>query len=218
MKNTILLLTLLFSVNAFADHSTSKFVWSGKCLNSNCTRSEIEAENKANYQKHLQHIQDLDAEQEEEDREWSRQHDEDQARADALPKYQYKPIPETDNCVTRFYEKASSIIGDNAKEYIDVEEIKSGKCIFGFKLMAEEMCEYFDSFSSMATPDWSEAEWCRYRSELREVYIQYSGLVGTSAFTDAVQAERKAKLKPVEDKHHKIYQNLYEQHLKQLKQ
>lgn len=210
MKKMMLLLPLLFSVNAFA--------FENPCADGNCTIKQIEAYNRANYKTHEQLMKEADEWEAEHYRQWVEDHREAQARADALPKYQYKPIPETDNCVTRFYEKASNIIGDNAKEYIDVEEIEGGKCLFGFKLMAEEMCEYFDSFSSMATPGWSEAEWCRYRSELREVHIQYRDVVGTPALTDAVKAERKAKLKPIEDKHHKIYQNLYEQHLKQLKQ
>ena len=179
---------------------------------------QIEAVNRANYKTSEQMIQEADAWEAEHYKWWVEYHREAQARADALPKYQYKPGGQKDNCVTRFYEKASSMIGDNAKNYISVREIEGGKCEFDIKLMAEEMCEYFDSFSSMATPHWAAAEWCRYRIEQLEVTTRYRVYFGTPDFTDEVKQRLGAELKPVEDKHEKIIQRLFEQEQKRLKQ
>ncbi|WP_339491464.1 hypothetical protein [Pseudomonas sp. EA_15y_Pfl2_R67] len=144
MKKMMLLLSLLYSVNAFA--------FENPCAHKNCTFKEIEAYNKANYKTDEQILREADEKEAEMYRKWVKEHEEAQARADALPKYVYKPMGQKDNCVSRFYKKADEIIGDTSILYIDVREIESGKCTFEIKLMAEEMCDYFDSFSSMATP------------------------------------------------------------------
>lgn len=208
MKKMMLFFTLLLSANAFA--------FENPCADGNCTINQIEAVNRANYKTHEQLMQEADQWEAEHYEWWVEYHREAQARADALTKYQYKPGGQKDNCVTRFYEEASSIIGDNAKQYINVREIEGGKCEFEIKDMAYELCEYFDSFSSLASPHWAAAEWCRYRLEGVAVTTEYRDIIYTPAFTDDVKQQLNARLKPIEDKHHKIYQNLYEQHLKQV--
>ncbi|WP_157811473.1 hypothetical protein [Pseudomonas qingdaonensis] len=210
MKKMMLLLPLLFSVNAFA--------FENPCADGNCTMQQIEAYNRANYKTSEQMIQEADAWEAEHYKWWVEYHREAQARADALPKYQYKPGGQKDNCVTRFYEEASGIIGDYAKNYISVREIDGGKCEFDIKFMAEEMCEYFDSFASLATPHWSTAEWCRYRLESVAVTDRYRDIIYTPAFTDDVKQRLKAELKPIEDKHEKIIQRLFEIEEKRLNQ
>lgn len=206
----MLLLPLLFSVNAFA--------FENPCNDGNCTIKQIEAVNRANYKTHEQLMQEADAWEAENNRKWIEEHRAAQAKADALPKYQYKPGGQKDNCVTRFYEEASSIIGDNAKNYINVREIKGGKCEFEINDMAYDLCEYFDSFSSLATPHWAAAEWCRYRLEEVAVTTEYRDIIYTPAFTDDVKQQLNARLKPIQDKHDKIIQRLFEQEQKRLKQ
>lgn len=196
MKKMMLLLPLLFSVNAFA--------FENPCENG-CTMQQIEAYNRANYKTSEQMIQEADAWEAEHYKWWVEYHREAQARADALPKYVAKPMGEKDNCVSRFYEKADGIIGDKSILYIDVREIEGGKCTFEIKLMAEEMCNYFDSFSSMATPGWSMAEWCRYTAEKNEAMAPFSGVRAT----DDVKRQIKAKLLPVEQKHHENITRLF---------
>lgn len=208
MGKTILLLTLLYSVNAFASND---FCEEG------CTLQEVEAKNKANFKSHEQWVREAEAWEAAEHAKWVKEHDEAQARAEALPKYQYQPGSTMDNCVADFYEKATSIIGDTAKNYVNVREIEDGKCSFQIKEMAYEMCEHFNAFSSMATPEWSAAEWCRYRLEAVAVTTEYRDIFGTPAFTDAVKQELQAKLKPIEDKHNEVIKILLEKEIKKLK-
>ncbi|MNT17556.1 hypothetical protein D3C72_1527080 [compost metagenome] len=205
MKKMMLLLPLLFSVNAFAVENP--------CANG-CTYSQIQDYNKANFKSSEQMIQEADEMEAEMYRKWVKEHEEAQARADALPKYVYKPMGQKDNCVSRFYKKADDIIGDTSILYIDVREIEGGKCTFEIKLMAEEMCNYFDSFSSLATPGWSMAEWCRYTAEKNAAMAPFSGVRAT----DDVKRQIKAKLLPVEQKHHENITRLFEKEQSKIKQ
>lgn len=209
MKKTMLLLPLLFSVNAFALENP--------CANG-CTLQQIEAYNKANYKTYEQLIRAQEESEEEDYRKWIQEHREAQARADALQVIKKEPGQQLDNCVYRFYDKASEIVGYSVKQYVNVGELEPGKCTFDINPMADEMCDYFDSFSGLATPHWQVAEWCRYGAEKRAITQQYHGVFGTPAFTDSVKKELNAKLKPVEIKHSENIERLLEIEEKKVKQ
>ncbi|MGG5283608.1 hypothetical protein ACQZ2G_06300 [Pseudomonas viridiflava] len=202
MKKTMSLLPLLFSVNAFALENP--------CANG-CTLQQIEAYNKANYKTTEQILREADELEADMDRRWLEEKRKAEERRDALPPpLQKEPGQQLDNCVYRFYEEASEIVGYNVKQYVSVGELESGKCTFDIQPMADEMCDYFDSFSSLATPNWQVAEWCRYEAEKRAITEQYHDVFGTPAFTDSVKKELKTKLTPVEIKHSENIKRLFE--------
>ena len=203
MKNTVLLLTLLFSVNAFAEPYKSRFVWSDKCVDGNCTSSEIEAVNRENAERGRQHLLNLEEEERERERELSRQHAEDQARADAAPKYIHTPKGPVITCVQEVYEKATGILGDDATNHIDVSIISPGKCSFEVKEFGDfgRGCDNLAALSSIAKMGFYQEEQCRYEAESWKVYSQYKDVIYTPEWTNALSREYHKKLQPVKQKH-----------------
>jgi hypothetical protein len=210
MKKTMLLLPLLFSVNAFALENP--------CANG-CTLQQINAYNKANYKTTEQILREADKLEADMNKRWLEEKRKAEARRDALPSSLKKePGQQLDNCVYRFYDKASEIVGYSVKQYVSVGELEPGKCTFDINPMANEMCEYFDSFSSLATPSWQVAEWCRYTTEKLTITEQYRDVFGTPNFTDDVKQGMYMKLKPIEIRHSENIKRLFEIEQKNVKQ
>ncbi|NWC42580.1 hypothetical protein [Pseudomonas tolaasii] len=213
MKNTMLLLTLLFSVNAFASNSLPVFIWSGKCLGGNCTMSEIEAENKENARRSAQHMLDMEEVEREMDRQFTREHQEAQARADAVPKDVYTPKGPVITCVQEVYEKATGILGDDATNHIDVSIISPGKCSFEVKEFGDfgRGCDNLAALSSIAKMGFYQEEQCRYEAESWKVYLQYKDVIYTPEWTNELNREYYEKLNPIQEKHFENVFKLQEQ-------
>lgn len=213
MKKMMLLLPLLFSVNAFA--------FENPCADGNCTMQQIEAVNRANYKTHEQLMQEADDWEAEHYKWWVEYHREAQARADALPKYQYKPGQTYETCASRVYEKASEIIGDNAKNYISVtskgDDLDNCDVTFDVKTFGDG-CEYIGELSAIAKPHFTTAEYCRFLAEEMEVLKDYQDIVATPAFTQSVQLERNARLKPIYKRHDENVSKLLDNWEQQQKQ
>ncbi len=205
MKNTILLLTLLFSVNAFA------FV--NPCDDGDCTIKQIEAYNRANYKTHEQLIQEADAWEAEQERKWTEEHREAQARADAAPKYVYVPGGQYRTCVQEVLEQATGILGDDATKHIDVSIITPGKCSFTVKQFGDlgRGCDNLAALSGIAKIGFYQEEQCRFEAEKWEVYSQYKDVIYTPAWTSSVSREYYEKMKPIELKHLDITKKMNEQ-------
>ncbi|UZS72944.1 hypothetical protein OQB66_00960 [Pseudomonas syringae] len=195
MKKTMLLLPLLFSVNAFALENP--------CANG-CTLQQINAYNKANYKTTEQLIRAQEESEAEDYRIWVEEHREAQARADALPVIKKEAGQTYETCASRVYEKASEIIGDNAKNYIIVtvegDDLDNCNVTIDVKTFGEA-CEYLSELSAIAKPHFTTAEYCRFLAEEMEVLKDYRDIVATPAFTQSVQLERDARLMPIYKKH-----------------
>lgn len=194
MKKTMLLLTLLYSVNAFA---VNDFCEDG------CTLKEIETKNKANYKTHEQLIREAEQQEAEEYRQWVQEHREAQARADALPKSVYVPLGQYRTCVQDVYEKAAGFLGDDANTQISVVRDGENTCSFTVKRFDDlsHACENLGSLSAIATMQSYQEETCRYEKEKFKLYKQYEDVIYTPAWTHSVQNEYANKLKPIEQKH-----------------
>ena len=193
MKNTILLLTLLFSVNAFA----------GSLCQDGCTIEQIEANNKANYKTPEQLMREADEWEAEHLRKFIEEHREAQARADAVPKDVYTPKGPVITCVQEVYEKATGILGDDATNHIDVSIISPGKCSFEVKEFGDfgRGCDNLAALSSIAKMGFYQEEQCRYEAESWKVYLQYKDVIYTPEWTNALSREYHKKLQPVKQKH-----------------
>lgn len=196
MKKTILLLPLLFSVNAFAVENP--------CLNG-CTLQQINAYNKANYKTTEQILREADELESDMDRRWLEEKRKAEARRDALPPpLQKEPGQTYETCASRVYEKASEIIGDNAKNYIIVtvegDDLYNCNVSFDVKTFGDG-CEYFGELSGIAKPHFTTAEYCRFLAEEMEVLKDYRDRNSGPAFTQSVQLERDARLMPIYKRH-----------------
>lgn len=194
MKKTMLLLTLLYSVNAFA---LNDFCEDG------CTLKEIEAKNKANYKTHEQWVIHNEALEAEEYRQWVQEHREAQARADALPKSVYVPGTQYRTCVQDVYEQAAGFLGEDANTQISVSQDTNEKCSFIVTRFDDQShaCENLSALSGMARMMSYQEETCRYEKEKWRLYEQYKDVVYTPAWTHSVELEYLNKLKPIELKH-----------------
>lgn len=194
MKNTMLLLTLLFSVKAFG---------AGYLCENGCTYEQIVANNKANYKTHEQLIREAEEEQREMDRKFTQEHQEAQARADAVPKDVYTPKGPVITCVQEVYEKATGILGDDATNHIDVSIISPGKCSFEVKEFGDfgRGCDNLAALSSIAKMGFYQEEQCRYEAESWKVYLQYKDVIYTPEWTNALSREYHKKLEPIKQKH-----------------
>ena len=213
MKKMMLLLPLLFSVNAFAGNSIPVFIWSGKCLGGNCTISEIEAENKENARRSVQYMLDMEEVEREMDRQFTREHQEAQARADAAPKYIHTPKGPVITCVQEVYEKATEILGDDATNHIDVSIISPGKCSFEVKEFGDfgRGCDNLAALSSIAKMGFYQEEQCRYEAESWKVYLQYKDVIYTPEWTNELNREYYKKLEPIKQKHRDNVAKLHDQ-------
>lgn len=194
MKKTMLLLTLLYSVNAFA---VNDFCEDG------CTLQEIQTKNKANNKTHEQLIREAEQQEAEEYRQWVQEHREAQARADALPKSVYVPGTQYRTCVQDVYEQAAGFLGDDANTQISVSQDTSEKCSFIVTRFDDQShaCENLGSLSAIARMESYQEETCRYEKEKWRLYEQYRDVVYTPAWTHSVELEYLNKLKPIELKH-----------------
>lgn len=194
MKETMLLLTLLYSVNAFA--------FENPCANG-CTMEQIKAYNQANYKTHEEWVRHNEALEAEEYREWVQEHREAQARADALPKSVYVPLGTYRTCVQDVYEQAAGFLGDDANTQISVSQDADGKCSFTVKRFDDlsHACENLGSLSAIARMESFQEETCRYEKEKWRLYEQYKDVIYTPAWTRSVENEFSNKKKPIEQKH-----------------
>lgn len=194
MKKTMLLLTLLYSVNAFA---VNDFCENG------CTLQEIETKNKANYKTHEQLIRDSEAIEAEEYRRWIQEHREAQARADALPKSVYVPGTQYRTCVQDVYEQAAGFLGDDANTQISVSQDLNKKCSFVVTRFDDlsHACENLGSLSAIARMESYQEETCRFEKEKWRLYEQYRDVVYTPEWTHSVELEYLNKLQPILQKH-----------------
>ena len=194
MKKTMLLLTLLYSVHAFAANDF--------CENG-CTLQEIEAKNKANYKTHEEWVIHNEALEAEEYRQWVQEHREAQARADALPKSVYVPGTQYRTCVQDVYEQAASFLGEDANTQISVSQDIDEKCTFDVTRFDDlsHACENLSALSAIARMKSHQEETCRYEKEKWRLYEQYRDVVYTPAWTHSVELEYLNKLKPIEQKH-----------------
>lgn len=194
MKNTMLLLPLLFSVKAFGV--------SYLCDNG-CTMEQIEANNKANYKTHEQLMREADEWEAEHLRKFIEEHREAQARADAVPKYVHTPKGPVITCVQEVYEKAAGILGDDATNHIDVSIISPGKCSFEVKEFGDfgRGCDNLAALSSIAKMGFYQEEQCRYEAESWKLYLQYKDVIYTPAWTNELNREYYEKLNPIQEKH-----------------
>ena len=190
----MLLLTLLFSVNAFA--------FENPCAKG-CTMEQIKAYNQANYKTHEQIIREGKEWEAEDYRKWVIEHDEAQARADAAPKYVHTPKGPVITCVQEVYEKATGILGDDATKHIDVSIISPGKCSFEVKEFGDfgRGCDNLAALSSIAKMGFYQGEQCRYEAESWKVYLQYKDVIYTPEWTNALNREYYNKLKPIKQRH-----------------
>ena len=205
MKNTILLLTLLFSVNAFA--------FENPCNDGNCTVKQIEAYNRANYKTHEQLMQEADAWEAESYRKWVQEHEEAQARADALPKAVYVPIKQVRTCVQDVLEQATGILGDDAENHIDVWVITPGKCGFAVKTFGDlgRACDNLAALSGIAKMGFYQEEQCRFEAEKSEVYSQFKDVIYTPEYTPAIQRDHHEKMNAAYKKNMDIVVKMNEQ-------
>lgn len=194
MKKTIIVLTLLYSVNAFA---VDEFCEDG------CTLQEIETENKANYKTHEQLIRDSEALEAEEYRRWVQEHREAQARADALPKSVYVSGTQYRTCVQDVYEQAAGFLGEDANTKISVSQDIDEKCTFDVTRFDDlsHACENLSALSSIARMKSHQEETCRFEKEKWRLYEQYKYVVYTPAWTHSVELEYLNKLESIEQKH-----------------
>ena len=194
MKKMMLLLPLLFSVNAFG---------ASYLCDNGCTYEQIVANNKANYKTHEQLIREADEEQREMDRKFTQEHQEAQARADAAPKYVHTPKGPVITCVQEVYEKATGILGDDATKHIDVSIISPGKCSFEVKEFGDfgRGCDNLAALSSIAKMGFYQEEQCRYEAESWKVYLQYKDVIYTPEWTNELNREYYEKLNPIQEKH-----------------
>ena len=194
MKKTILILTILLSANAFAVTNL--------CGNG-CTLQQIEMNNKANYKTHEQLIREADEQEAQEYRKWIQEHEEAQARADALPKSVYVPLGQYRTCVQDVYEKAAGFLGDDAETQISVVRDGDNTCSFTVKRFDDlsHACENLESLSAIAKMKSYQEETCRYEKEIFKLYKQYEDVIYTPAWTQSVKNEYSNKLKPIEQKH-----------------
>lgn len=214
MIKPILILTLLLSANAFAEPNKSRFIWSDKCLDGRCTSSEIEGVNRENYQNHLIHIQNLEAEEAEDEREWVLDHQRRQAKADALSRNRVNVIePMKINCVGSTYDKASTILGDDARKHIEVTPLTLNECAFSVKDYSDEGrgCNNLASLAGIAEQGFYQEEQCRFAKESWKVYEQYKDVIYTPEWTSDLSREYQEKLKPINKRHEENVSKLIKQ-------
>ncbi|EOA5670035.1 hypothetical protein ACEPU1_31005 [Pseudomonas aeruginosa] len=207
MKKMIMLLTLLLSAEAFAFENPCE---------KGCTMEQIEAFNKANYKTTEQILREADETERLMHEKWLKEHNEAQARADALPKAKYVAKPRMWTCVDSTYEIASAILGDDAREHITVSTGETiDKCVFDVKQFYPDGkgCDNLAALSGiakLASGVYGE-ERCRFEKEQWEATKDFADLIYTPAWTPAVDKEYRAKLDPVYDKHMDNVMKLIEQ-------
>lgn len=194
MKKTMLFLTLLYSVNAFA--------FENPCANG-CTMEQIKAYNQANYKTHEEWVRHNEALEAEEYRQWVQEHREAQARADALPKSVYVPGTQYRTCVQDVYEQAAGFLGDDANTQISVSQDVNKKCSFVVTRFDDlsHACENLGSLSAIARMESYQEETCRFEKEKWKLYEQYRDVVYTPEWTHSVELEYLDKLQPILQRH-----------------
>ncbi|MCE0930373.1 hypothetical protein [Pseudomonas monteilii] len=207
MKKMIMLLTLLSPAWAFA--------FENPCA-SGCTMDQIEAFNKANYKTTEQIIREAEETERLMYEEWLKEHNEAQARADALPKAKYVAKPPYWTCVAGTYEKATAILGDDAREHISVSIGETiDKCVFTVKQFYPDgkACDNLAALSGIAkfTPGVYGEEECRFEKEKWEATKGFADVIYTPAWTTAMDKKYRAALKPVTEKHVDRVRKLQEQ-------
>lgn len=201
MKKTILVFTLLLSANAFAAAVKN-------CSSGNCSVSELKAY-ADDFRSTRSHSNQSDEEYWAWQNEmWKRERIESEARRDEnMKKYgetRKEPGQTYETCVSKTYEKATEIIGDNAKYYISLSSDGGvlDNCEMVFDVTTHgEACEYFSELSAIAKPHFTTAEYCRFLAEKLEVLKDYRDRNSGPAFTQSVQRERDARLKPIYKRH-----------------
>lgn len=207
MKKMIILLPLLFPAGAFAFENPCE---------KGCTMEQIEAFNKANYKTTEQRLREADETERLMHEKWLKEHNEAQARADALPKAKYVAKPRYKTCVAGAYEKASAILGDDAREHISVSTGETiDKCVFTVKQFYPDgkACDNLVALSGIAkfTPGVYGEEECRFEKEKWEATKGFADVMYTPAWTTAMDKKYRAALKPVIEKHADRVRKLQEQ-------
>lgn len=204
MKKMMLLLTILSPAWAFA--------FENPCANG-CTIDQIKAFNKANYKSTEQIIREAEETERLMYEEWLKEHNEAQARADALPKYKYVKKPDTWTCVAGTYEKATAILGDDARNHISVYGFEN--CEFTIKQFYPDGrgCDNIAALSGIAkfTPGVYGVEECRFEKEKWEATKGFADVMYTPAWTTAMDKKYRAALKPITEKHVDRVRKLQEQ-------
>lgn len=204
MKKMIMLLPLLLSAEAFAFEN---FCEKG------CTMEQIEAFNKANYKTTEQRLREADETERLMHEKWLKEHNEAQARADALPKAKYVAKPRYKTCVAGTYEKATAILGDDARNHISVFGFEN--CDFVIKQFYPDGlgCDNLAALSGIAkfTPGVFGEEECRFEKEKWEATKGFADVMYTPAWTTAMDKKYRAALKPVTEKHVDRVRKLQEQ-------
>ncbi|MFG9450947.1 hypothetical protein [Pseudomonas aeruginosa] len=197
MKKMILLLPLLLSAEAIAFENLCE---------KGCTMEQIEAFNKANYKTTEQILREADETERLMHEQFVREHREAQARADALPKAKYVKKPPFWTCVAGTYEKATAILGDDARNHISVATGETiDKCVFTIKQFYPDGkgCDNIAALSGiakLASGAYGEEE-CRFEKEKWEATKNFADLMYTPDWTPAVDKEYRAAIKPVTEKH-----------------
>jgi hypothetical protein len=207
MKKMIMLLTLLSPAGAFA--------FENPCANG-CTMEQIEAFNKANYKTTEQILREAEETERLMYDEWLKEHNEAQARADALPKYKYVEKSPYWTCVAGTYEKATAILGDDAYNHISISTGRTvDECEFSIKWFYPDGkgCDNLAALSGIATLAsgvYGEEE-CQYEKEKWEATKDFADLIYTPNWTPAVDKEYRSIVKPIIEKHIDRIQKLQEQ-------
>jgi len=181
MKKMMLLLPLLFSVNAFA--------FENPCADGNCTIKQIEAYNRANYKTPDQHIREDEEFWSAQESKWAKEKREAEARRDEfLRNYVYEEPKRIVNCVSSVYEKATAILGDDARNHITVTPDTIDQCSFVVKQFGDlgRGCDNLAALSGIAKMGFYQEETCKFEAEKWKVYLKYKDVLATPAMTPAL--------------------------------
>lgn len=126
-----------------------------------------------------------------------------EARRDELMRNYNAEHDTSITCVDSVEAQATEILGDYSRKYIDIFPDSKNRCWFTVKKFGEfnRGCENLSRLSAIAIQTDDQAEICRYESEVYEVYVEYRDIMFTDAYTDEIQQEYQAKLKPIAAKH-----------------
>ena len=144
--------------------------------------------------------QKWDADQAQKHDQWQQ---EAEARRDEFMR-NYKPNSSvTETCVSSVEAQATAILGEDSRKHISVLPNDDGTCTFYVTEFEDwgRGCENLRGLSAVAKKTFDQDEICRFEAEKWKVYLDYRDIIYTSDYTDSLQQEHQARLKPIEHQH-----------------
>lgn len=107
-----------------------------------------------------------------------------------------RPLP---SCYKDFYDKASGVIGDNAKNYVWMQKKGDVDC-HHFSVRTEEACQYLSDLEGLGRSSPRNAITCNHYKEISKVVSEYADVIYTPDFTPALEKEYWAKVNYIDNK------------------